>query len=382
MKLNNRLNAITEYHFKRIDDIKSRLIEEGKKIYDLGIGDPDLSVNKRITDALTRAFDYVDFNRYPPYEGISELKKKIIKYYEDVYSVKLKEDEVLILIGSKEGICHLTPAVCDIGDVAIVPNPAYPVYQTSAHLWGVETYEVPLTEENSYLPVCEAIPQEIVNRSKLLTINYPNNPTGAIAGEDFYGYITAFCSRNNIVLCNDGAYNEILDIGCKPISLLQFDTKKQFIEFGTFSKLFNMTGFRLGYAVGNREIIKSLLKVKSNMDSGQFLPIQYAGIEALNLGEDYANYIKNIYMIRRQAAEELLDKHNIKYYKSMGTFYIWCSVPSSYTTDEFCESLIENYGLIVTPGYSFGSLGNNHFRIALTKDVSVLKEVLSLLDNY
>lgn len=382
MKLNDRLNAITEYHFKKIDDIKSKLIEEGKKIYDLGIGDPDIPVNNRIIDALIKAFDYIDFNRYPPYEGINELRKKIIKYYDDVYSVKLKVDEVLILIGSKEGICHLIPAVCNIGDVAIVPNPAYPVYQTCAHLWGVETYEVPLTEDNSYLPVCENIPQEIVKRGKLLTINYPNNPTGAIADEDFYKYIIEFCSKNNIVLCNDGAYNEILDIDCKPTSLLQFDEKRRFIEFGTFSKLFNMTGFRLGYVVGNREIIRRLLKIKSNMDSGQFIPIQYAGIEALKLEADYANYIKNIYMNRKQVAEELLDKHNIRYYKSMGTFYIWCSVPSSYTTDEFCESLIESYGLIVTPGYSFGSLGNNHFRIALTKDVSVLKEVLSLLDNY
>lgn len=382
MKLNNRLNHIDEYHFKKIDDLKCRLINEGKNIYDLGIGDPDIPVRNEITSGLIKAFDYTDFNRYPPYDGIIELKKQIIKYYENIYSVKLELDEVLILIGSKEGICHLVPAVCDIGDTSIVPDPSYPVYKTCASLWGVESYRVPLIESNSYLPVCESIPQKIVNECKIFIINYPNNPTGAVADAEFYKYIIKFCSNNNIVLCNDGAYNEILNTSIKQISLLQFDDKRQFIEFGTFSKLFNMTGFRLGYAVGNREIIKKLLKIKSNMDSGQFMPIQYAGIEAMKLGKDYSEYIRNIYTLRKKAAESLLDKHNIKYYKSDGTFYIWCSVPNNYTTDEFCEELITNNGIIVTPGYSFGSLGHNHFRIALTKDVSIIEEALSSIKSY
>lgn len=382
MKLNNRMTHIKEYHFKKIDDLKSKMIADGKKIYDLGIGDPDLPVRKEILNGLVQAFNYSNYNRYPPYDGINELKKHIIEYYKNIYSLKLQMDEVIILIGSKEGICHLIPAVCDVGDLAIVPDPAYPVYQTCARLWGVQTYKVPLTEANSYLPVCETIPQKLVNECKLLTINYPNNPTGATADEEFYKYIVEFCIKNDIVLCNDGAYNEIVDTGCKPRSLLQFDSKRCFIEFGTFSKLFNMTGFRLGYAVGNREIIKRLLNIKSNMDSGQFIPIQYSGIEALKLGIDYADSIRETYTSRKKAAEALLDKHNIKYYKSSGAFYIWCSVPDNYTTDEFCEELIINYGIIVTPGYSFGSLGHNHFRIALTQDVSVIEEALSLIKNF
>lgn len=382
MKLNNRLIRINEYHFKKIDELKRKMLEEGKKVIDLGIGDPDIPLDKEIIDGLLEGFNYKEFNRYPPYDGINELKEQIIKYYDEVYSVSLKTEEVLILIGSKEGICHLVPAVCDIDDIAIVPEPGYPVYETCCYLWGVQPYKIPLTEKNSYLPKCEILPQNIVQKCKLFMINYPNNPTGAIGDDEFYRYITKFCSRNNIVLCNDGAYNEILNMGCRQTSLLQFDDKKEFIEFGTFSKLFNMTGFRLGYAVGNEKIIKQLLKVKSNMDSGQFIPIQCAGMKALKLGQAYAEKIRNVYSSRKKVAEAALDSHNIRYFKGLGTFYIWCSVPDSYSTDEFCEKLIENNGIIVTPGYSFGSVGYNHFRIALTKEAEVIKNALDCLDVY
>lgn len=382
MKLNTRISSIEDYHFKKIDDIKFNILKEKGDILDLGIGDPDIPVDKIIIDTLIDSLKSDNFNKYPPYDGIDELKDAIIKYYENTYNVKLNNDEVIILIGSKEGISHLIPAVCGIGDCAIITNPSYPVYETCCYLWGVQPYKIPLRKENNYLPEIKIIPQNIVNICKLIIINYPNNPTGAVANDKFYTDIIEFCNENNIVLCNDGAYNQIVIEGQKPISLLQFDTEKKSIEFGTFSKLYNMTGFRIGYAVGNSQIIRLLLKVKSNMDSGQFIPIQKAAAKALSLNSDYVNKIIRTYTNRRRITEEILKSNNIKYYDGSGTFYLWGEVPKNYTDDEFCEELLKKYGIIITPGYTFGSLGYNHFRISLTQDVESIKNAFIKMEPY
>ncbi|MCM8710561.1 aminotransferase class I/II-fold pyridoxal phosphate-dependent enzyme [Clostridium sp. SYSU_GA19001] len=382
MKPNNRLKTISEYHFQKLDIIKKNMLNDGKKIIDLSIGDPDLPVENSIINALIEGLKIKDFNKYPPYEGIQQLKKGIIKYYEQVFSVKLEFEEVLILIGSKEGINNIVPAVCDIGDYAIIPKPAYPVYETSCHLWGVNAFEIPLLEKNLYLPEVKFIPKDILPKSKLFVLNYPNNPTGAVANSEFYKEIIEFCIKNDIVLYNDGAYNEIIKEGEAPLSLLQIDKKKQCIEFGTFSKIYNMTGFRIGYAVGNSQIIKALLKVKSNVDSGQFIPIQYAAIQALKLTRNYVDNIRKIFDERRQNAEQVLTEHNIDFFKSVGTFYIWCKTPAGYTTETFCEELLNNYGIIVTPGIAFGDLGKDYFRIALTKDKQEIVQAFSNLKVY
>jgi len=254
MKINNRLCNIKEYHFKEIDDIKNKMIAQGKEIIDFGIGDPDISVHKDIIKGLVDSLQYNDFNKYPPYDGINELKKAIIKYYREIFQVYLDMDEVLVLIGSKEGISNIIPAVCDIGDYVIVPNPRYPVYEMCSYLWGCKPYKVPLKEKNNYLIDLSNIPDEIRKKSKLMIINYPNNPTGAIANNKFYNEVLNYCIQNDIVLCNDSAYNEIIRENKEPVSLLQTDLRKKSIEFGTFSKTFNMTGFRIGYAVGNRKV--------------------------------------------------------------------------------------------------------------------------------
>ena len=376
MKINNRLNKISGYYFQKLDEIKSKFIESGINLVDLSIGDPDLPVEANIIKALKDGINLKGFNKYPPYEGIKELKYQIIKYYEEVYSVHLKFDEVIILIGSKEGINNIIPAICDIGDYAIIPQPAYPVYETCCELWGVRPYKISLIEKNSYLPCFENIPQDVINKCKLMALNYPNNPTGATATEKFYKEAIEFCNKNDIVLYNDGAYNEIIQENKNPISILSFDYKKQCIEFGTFSKTFSMTGFRIGYAVGNSKVINALLKVKSNVDSGQFLPIQYAACEALNLKRDFIMSVRKIYDERRIAAEKKLMECGISFYKPEGTFYIWCKVPKNFTTDEYCMGLLSKYGIIVTPGYNFGSMYNGHFRIALTKDVDIITNAL------
>lgn len=382
MKINNRLNNISEYHLKKINDFKNDIIKQGIEVTDLSIGDPDLPIKDEITDALIKEIKKTGFNQYPPYEGIDELKFKIIEYYDKVFNVKLNYDEVLILIGSKEGISNIIPAVCNIGDYIMVPQPAYPVYERCAYLWGVEPYKIPLKEDLDYLVDLKCINPKVLNYSKLFFINYPNNPTGAISNADFYKEIINFCNDRDIILCNDGAYNEILNTNIKPMSILEFDSKKRSIEFGTFSKTFNMTGFRIGFAVGNNKVIKSLLKVKSNLDSGQFKPIQLAAKAALEIDRSYIKNTRDIYTARRKSAEKILYDKNIKFYKGKGTFYIWCKVPRNYTVDEFCEELISKYGIIVTPGYVFGDIGHNHFRISLTKDQKDIDSALNKLNVY
>lgn len=384
MKINNRLNCISEYHFKKIENLKEKLINEGEKIFDFGIGDPDLPVPAPVIQSLIHGLSYEKFNNYPPYDGIKSLKLKLIKYYKEIFSVNLIEDEIVILIGSKEGINNIIPAICDFGDYAIIPQLGYSVYETCSNLWGVKTYKFLINEKNDYLPNLKFIPENIISESKLFFINYPNNPTGAIANPDFYKDIINFCIKNNIVVCNDSAYNEILKPGLAPISILQFSDnyKNNVVELGTFSKTFNMTGFRIGYAIGNREIINRLLRVKSNVDSGQFVPIQLSAQQALSIDREYISNMRNIYHERRVTIENLLKLHNIEFYSGKGTFYVWCKVPSNYTTDEFCEEVLENNGIIFTPGYVFGTTGYGYFRISLTKDCDTIIKAFNNVKIY
>lgn len=382
METNKRLCSVKEYHFKTIDDIKKKLISQGKIITDLGIGDPDLGLHEEIISGLIKGLGYKEFNKYPPYDGIVELKKGIIEYYKKVYAIDLELDEVIILIGSKEGISNLIPAICNIGDYVISPDPRYPVYEMCSYLWGNKVYKVPIEEKNNYLVDLRKIPDGIREKAKLMIINYPNNPTGAVANKEFYKEIINYCSNNEISLCNDGAYNEIIKEDEEPISILQLGKNKKVIEFGSFSKTYNMTGFRIGYAVGNREIIKALLKVKSNIDSSQFKPIQYAALSALKLDRSYIYGIRKIYDERRETVKKVLREKGIKYFEESRAFYLWCNVPNGYKTDDFCQELLSEYGIIITPGYSFGELGHGYFRIALTQDKKIMHDALNKLKVY
>jgi LL-diaminopimelate aminotransferase len=382
MRKNRRLDNIQEYHFKRIDELKCRLEKEGRRIYDFGVGDPDLPINKDIVQALCKATEMVNFNKYPPYDGIVDLKIQIVNYYREVFGVELGLDEVVVLIGSKEGLSNIIPAVCDFGDTAIIPVPSYPVYGICAKLWGVKTYNLPLRVEAGYLPELEFVPEAVVENSKLFIINYPNNPTGAVADGNFFRYIKSFCAKNDIVLCNDAAYNEIIGAEESPSSILQGEERRNCIEFGTLSKTFNMTGFRIGYAVGDAEVIRALLKIKTNVDSGQFLPVQYAAVNALCSSRDSIISNRRIYSERRETIEALLQQKRIDFFQTKGTFYVWCSVPQGFSTARFCEEFINKYGIILTPGDAFGEGGEDHFRIALTKNVEIIKEAFDKIEVY
>lgn len=382
MKINNRLDSIGVYHFKTIDGIKEKRRKEGKKIIDLSIGDPDLAVEPSILNALIQGFDEVGFNKYPPYDGINFLKNQVIDYYKNRFGVHLELEEVAILIGSKEGISNVIPAVCDIKDAVIVPEPGYPVYSSASKLWGCIPYTVPIKESNNYLVDFTEIPKEVCRKAKLMFINYPNNPTGAKGNGEFFSEVVKFCEESNIVLCNDAAYSEIISPEESPLSILQFDKNKHSVEFGTLSKLYNMTGFRIGYAVGNKEVISALVKVKSNLDSGQFIPIQKAAVTALNLDKTYGDEIRKIYFKRRTVAEKVLKEKNIQFFTTESTFYIWCKTPKGYTTHEFCSEILDRYGLVVTPGSCFGTLGYDYFRIALTCSWQIIEEGLASLPRY
>lgn len=382
MKYNSRISSVSEYHFQKLDYIKNIFQSQGIRITDLSIGDPDLQVDKSILEAMIAGFSNSGFNNYPPYEGMKELKEAVIKYYRDRFLVELNYDEVIILIGSKEGLNNIIPACCGIGDYAIIPTPAYPVYETCCKLWGVNTYKIQLDEKEMYLPNLNSIPSNILNKSNLMIINYPNNPTGAVGNSEFFTDIVNFSYENDILVCNDGAYNEILEVGIKPMSILQFDTEKKCIEIGSFSKIYNMTGFRIGYAVGNKKAISALLKIKSNVDSGQFKPIQKAAEAAFKLDINYINSIRKIYSDRKAAARMLLDEHNIDYFNSAGTFYLWCKAPNSYNNLEFCEELLKEYGIVVTPGDVFAAADNIHFRISLTKDKDEIINCFKSLKSY
>lgn len=379
MKINNRMYKLKDYEFKSIDDLKKNFINKKQDIVDLSIGDPDLNVHPDILNQFISSTYTNGNNKYPPYDGILNLKKEVINFYKNNYNVNLNEEEVLILIGSKEGISKLIPAICDVGDYMLIPEPAYPVYLNNAYLWGVEPYIIPLKEENNYLPHLKNIPKNIFLKSKLFIINYPNNPTGAVANEDFYKEIINMCYNNNVVLCNDIAYGDIIENGQKKLSLLQFDYKRKCVEIGTLSKTYSMTGFRIGYIVGNSRVLKELLKVKSTMDSGQYIPIQEASIKALQLGKTYLNEINNIYDERRFEAKNILKKYNIEYFDSKGAFYIWCKTPKEYDTSEFCKELILKSNIIVTPGYAFGKLGYDYFRISLTQTKDIIRKGLENL---
>lgn len=377
MKINMRLKGISTYDFKELNKQKERLLENNIKVTDLSIGDPGEKPHNDITTALIEAIGKDHFNNYPPYEGIKLLKEAIVDFYRTHYEVMLEEDEVLITIGAKDAINTIISAVCNVGDWAIIPQPAYPTYENCCRIWGVNPYKIPLSIKNEYLPILSHIPDRITSTAKLFMVNYPNNPTGAIANEEFYEYIREYCSRNNIILVNDGTYNDIVLPGIKPLSVLKGDSKRTAVEIGSFSKSFNMTGFRVGYIVGNREIIREVARLKSNIDSGQFLPLQYSACEALKLKESYYIQLKEMYFRRRSAAEACLSAAGIDFYKGSGTFYIWCAVPKGYSTHEYCHSLLDKYHLLVTPGNVFGSLGDGHFRISLTSEKAEICETLS-----
>ncbi len=375
----DRVKKLPPYLFKEIDRMKAEIIKQGVDVIDLGVGDPDLPTPRHIIESLKKAVENPSTHRYPSYSGMNDFKEAVSRWYDRRFGVNLNPaNEVVTLIGSKEGIAHLPLAFINNDDIALVATPCYPVYHTATMFAGGSSYFLPLTKENRFLPELDKVPEEIANRAKLLFINYPNNPTAAIADEDFFLKVIDFANMYNVIVCHDAAYTELAYDGYKPISFLQVPGAKEVgIEFHSLSKTYNMTGWRLGFAVGNAEVISGLGQIKSNIDSGAFNAIQMAGITALDSSQECVEENCRIYQERRDILVEGLKNIGLEVEKPLATFYIWCEIPANYTSAEFASLLLKEAGIVVTPGNGFGEPGEGYIRMALTVDKGRLEEAVT-----
>ena len=377
----SRIEIIPPYLFARIDKKKAEARSKGIDLIDFGIGDPDIPTPARIVERMKKAVEDPRNHRYPSYEGMFEFRKAVADWYLTRFGVSLNPDtEVVTLIGSKEGIAHIPWAYVEKGDVALIPSPGYPVYKIMTLLAGGTPHIMPLLEENGYLPRFDLIPEDVLRRAKLLFVNYPNNPTGAHADDGFYREVIDVARTHDILVCHDAAYSEIAYDGYNPRSILEFDKEKQYsVEFHSLSKTYCMTGWRIGFAVGNAEAIYNLGKLKTNIDSGVFQAIQLAGVEALSGDQGSVEEMKRVFQRRRDLVVDGLLSIGIKVSRPRATFYIWARVPEGYTSADFCEKLIGEAGIVVTPGSGFGDEGEGYFRISITIDEGRIAEAIERL---
>ncbi len=373
-----RIKVLPPYLFAQIDQKKREKIAQGVDIIDLGVGDPDIPTPHPIVEAMKRAVEKPEHHRYPSYEGMLSFRQAVADWYKRRFGVDLDpQREVVALIGSKEGIAHFPLAFVNPGDVVLCPDPAYPVYKIGTLFAGGEPYIMPLKEENGFLPDFKSIPKDVLKRARIIWVNYPNNPTSATASESFYRELIQWAKDHNIIVASDLAYSEIYFGNEKPMSILQIEGARDIaIEFHSFSKTFNMTGWRLGMAVGNERLVAGLGKVKTNVDSGQFQAIQEAGITALSLPEEELQKIRDIYKERRSAMVRALEEVGLKVYSSDATFYLWVKVPQGYTSAGFVSRLLDECGIVCTPGNGFGENGEGYFRISLTVPTQRLLEAV------
>ena len=376
-----RLRQLPPYLFKEIDRKKAEVRARGVDIIDLGVGDPDLPTPEPIVRALKKAVDDPANHRYPSYSGLNTFKETVAEWYGDRFGVVLDAStEVVSLIGSKEGIAHFPLAFINPGDVALVPSPAYPVYNIATIFAGGESFFMPLLSENGFLPELKSIPKEVAEQAKIMFLNYPNNPTSAIAGLDFFRQVVDFARKYDILVCHDAAYTEMSFDGYRAPSFLEVEGAKDVcIEFHSLSKTYNMTGWRIGFAVGNPIAVEGLGAIKSNIDSGVFQAIQLAGIEAIKGDQACVEEANRIYTERRDLMVGGLRDSGFMVDTPKATFYLWIRVPEGYTSARLATRLLEEAGLVVTPGNGFGAPGEGYFRIALTQNKERLEEAVGRL---
>jgi len=373
-----RLEQIPPYLFALINKKKAELIKSGVKVIDLGIGDPDLPTPKHIVAKLVEEMNNPANFRYPDYSGCWEFREAVADFYRRQYQVELDpETEVLALIGSKEGIAHLIPALTDPEDYVLIPDPSYSVYRMATLLANGKPFMMPLKEENNFQPVFEDIPEDVLKQAKLMFLNYPGNPTAATVDLPFFQKAIDFAKEHQFPIAHDSAYNMVTFDGYKAPSILQVKGAKDIaVEFGSLSKTYNMTGWRIGYAVGNKEILKSLSIVKGNTDTGQFIPIQKAAAFALQSNQTCIATHNLIYQERMDAVLNALETIGIAAKKPLASFFVWANVPQGFTSVDFVDRVLEQTGVIVTPGNAFGPSGEGYFRISLSVPTQQLNEAI------
>lgn len=378
-----RLKKLPPYLFVEVDRRKRELLAQGKDVIDLGVGDPDLASPDFVIEALSEAARDPKNHRYALDSGLSELRETFAQWFHNRFHVKLDPgEEILPLIGSKEGIAHLPLAVLNPGDSVLVPDPCYPVYKSATHLAGGVPQLLPLLESQNFLPDYSLLEPTVLKAARLLFLNYPNNPTSACASREFFERSVAFARENGILIAQDAAYSEITFDGYIAPSILEVEGAKEVaIEFHSLSKTYNMTGWRIGFAVGNREAIRLLAKVKANIDSGIFQAIQLAGKRALEKGEAVLARTLEIYKRRRDLFIHGLNRLGWNIPLPRGTFYCWIPVPPGYTSQELALKLLEEAQTVVTPGNGFGPNGEGYVRASLTISEERLEEALKRIER-
>jgi len=377
IKKARRISELPPYLFAEIDRRKREALARSVDLIDLGIGDPDIATPSVIVEKLLEGASKPVNHRYPNSTGMLEFRQAVSAWYQTRFDVKLDAaKEVVSLIGSKEGIGNMAVAFVDPGDVVLVSSPCYPVYHIGTAFSGGKNYFLPLTKQNHFLPDLESIPADVAKQAKLLWINYPNNPTAAVADEDFFKRVIAFANKYNVIVCHDAAYTEMGYDGYRPMSFLEVDGAREVgIEFHSLSKTFNMTGWRIGMAVGNPELVAGLAQAKSNLDSGIFQAVQEAGIEALKLGDKIVEPSRKIYQERRDILVDGLHAVGLECEKPRATFYVWVSCPKGLSSAEFTAKLLDEAGVVTTPGNGFGDAGEGYVRFTVCVDKERLREV-------
>ncbi|MDP2067908.1 MAG: aminotransferase class I/II-fold pyridoxal phosphate-dependent enzyme [Lutibacter sp.] len=377
----NRLKNVKEYYFSvKLREVAS-LRNAGKPIINLAIGSPDLNPPTRVIEAIKNAMELPTAHQYQSYQGIPELREGIAYFYKTNFNVSLNPaNEILPLMGSKEGIMHISMAFLNAGDQVLIPNPGYPTYESVTRLLEAEPVFYALRQETNWLPNFDEIEKLELSKVKIMWVNYPHMPTGAVASKEDFEQLIAFGKKHNILIVNDNPYSFVLNDN--PISIMETEGAKEVaIELNSLSKTFNMAGWRVGMVVGNAEMIKTILEVKSNMDSGMFFGIQKGAVEALKLSEDWFINQNDIYQKRQKIVREIFDAIGCTYNKNYGGLFVWAKLPEGKDATVFTDKLLYENDVFITPGNIFGSQGEGYIRASLCVSETVLKEVLNRLST-
>ncbi|MGE5380710.1 MAG: LL-diaminopimelate aminotransferase [Methylocystaceae bacterium] len=378
IKENSKMQALPAYLFARIEKKIAEAREKGIDVISLGIGDPDIPTPQHIIDAMVESVNNPANHQYPSSVGLLSYRQAVADFYRQRFGVELNpKTEIVSLLGSKEGIAHISFCFLDPGDLTLVPEPGYPVYGIGTNLAGASYYTMPLTPENGFIPVLADIPVEAAKKAKMMFINYPNNPTGATADLNFFNEVVAFAKEYDILVCHDAAYTEIAFDGYKAPSFLMAPGAKEVgIEFHSLSKTYNMTGWRVGWACGNPYAVEVLGRFKSNVDSGVFQAVQEAGIAALKGSQVCVEEMRKIYQERRDIVINGLNAMGWNMQAPAASIYVWVPVPKGYTSGSFAELVLEKADVVITPGRGYGEVGEGFFRISLTTPTDRLKTAL------
>ena len=384
MDFSQRLGKLAPYPFVEISRIIAEKKAAGADVVTFGIGDPDIPTPDPIIDRLLTASKHEPNHRYPETDGLPEFRQAIAAWYQNRFSVSLDANsEVLPLIGAKEGIGHAAFCFLDPGDIALIPDPAYPVYGVGTMFAGAESYTMPLTESNNWLPDYNAIPTDIAKKAKIMWLNYPNNPTSAIATEDDFKEAISFCKQYDIALLHDAAYSEIGYEGYRPLSFMEIPGAKEIgIEFHSLSKTYNMTGWRSGMAVGNPEMIKALFQIKANLDSGIPQAVQEMSMQALLDDQECVQTNIDIYQARRDRVITALTQMGLEVAVPKASLYIWAPIPDGFTSADFAARLLADNDIVVTPGSSYGKCGEGYIRLSLTTPDEQVEKGCVRLENW